>query len=332
MVPPRPLPILLLLPALAAQALDEWSDPYFGITLKVAGIEAAVGRGDIAQVFDGRAAGGVRLTVRMVEEESAVDAVAMRAAVKAAWEKSKRKMERVSEGEGPQPWILLHETRLAVFEAKHLYAYFARGMQGFEVHAWLDDGEGKGDEALRAAVAGFSMAPGERGALLVRRIALEESKGTDDPKVLLLAGAEYARGAKYRRQNRPLAAKTLALARATMKEESYTPEELWWLFECGGSVQPTPNEAIEWFARAEQACERIPSENKQKERAAQSGYNLACSCSLAGDLDQAFAALDRAFTHVKPVTDAHVSGDKDLDNCRRDPRWEAFWRKRVKPG
>ncbi len=332
MPPPRPLPILLLLPALTLEALEEWTDPHFGVRLKAEGIEPSVGRGDVSVLFEGRAAGGVRLGLRLFEEEAPADAVALRAAAKGSWERAKRKMLRPAEGDTPQPWILFHEPRLAVFEGMHLYAYFTRGRQAFEVHAWFDDGEGKSVESLRAAVAGFSMAPAEQGALLVKRFALEDAKSTDDPKVLLRAGAEYASGTKYRRTNRPLAAAALARARATMQPDTFTPEETWRLFEAGGSVQPTPREAIEWFARAEEAALKVAPENKPRERAAQSGYNLACSCSLAGELDAAFAALHRAFAHVKPVTDAHVSGDKDLDNCRRDPRWETFWRTRVKPG
>ncbi len=62
----------------------------------------------------------------------------------------------------------------------------------------------------------------------------------------------------------------------------------------------------------------------------QSAYNLACVCSLAKEIDDAFAALYRAYADGKPVADGHVSQDKDLENCRRDERWHAFWRDKVK--
>jgi hypothetical protein len=57
-------------------------------------------------------------------------------------------------------------------------------------------------------------------------------------------------------------------------------------------------------------------------------YDLACCYSLMGRLDDAFAALDKAWARAAdwgpPVTDDDLKGDKDLENCRKDPRWAKF--------
>ena len=50
-------------------------------------------------------------------------------------------------------------------------------------------------------------------------------------------------------------------------------------------------------------------------------YNLACSYSLVGEIDSAFAALEKAaalgYRDVR-----HIEKDKDLDNLRKDKRYQ----------
>jgi len=148
--------------------------------------------------------------------------------------------------------------------------------------------------------------------------------------VLLAAGREYLSGQRYRVRSPALAAKVLALARAAMKPDTFKPLETWTLYEYGGLAlaEDQPAQAISWHAQAEKAASKLPEGADEHRR--QSAYNLACVCARAKKIDQAFAALYRAYEGGEPVTDAHVSQDKDLKNLRRDERWHAFWRDCVK--
>jgi len=52
-------------------------------------------------------------------------------------------------------------------------------------------------------------------------------------------------------------------------------------------------------------------------------YNLACSLSLTGNLDEAFPVLERAASRGYRDFDA-ILEDSDLDALRRDPRFVPF--------
>jgi tetratricopeptide (TPR) repeat protein len=52
-------------------------------------------------------------------------------------------------------------------------------------------------------------------------------------------------------------------------------------------------------------------------------YNLGCSLSLAGDLDAAFAALERALA-LGYRDFAHMAKDPDLAAVRADPRYRSL--------
>ncbi len=54
-------------------------------------------------------------------------------------------------------------------------------------------------------------------------------------------------------------------------------------------------------------------------------YNMACSQALAGDIDEAFATLDKSLTKVKgtsAINDQLLRVDHDINALRKDPR---FW-------
>jgi Flp pilus assembly protein TadD len=52
-------------------------------------------------------------------------------------------------------------------------------------------------------------------------------------------------------------------------------------------------------------------------------YNLACSLALVGQVDAAFAALERAFELGYDDAD-HAAADEDLAGLQSDPRFAAF--------
>lgn len=52
-------------------------------------------------------------------------------------------------------------------------------------------------------------------------------------------------------------------------------------------------------------------------------YNLACSHSLLGDLDQSYNALEKAIAMGYQNFD-HIRNDADLENLRRDGRYRSL--------
>jgi hypothetical protein len=59
-------------------------------------------------------------------------------------------------------------------------------------------------------------------------------------------------------------------------------------------------------------------------------YDLARAEAATGRIDEAFAALDRAFDRAMPVSRGQVSAEPGFEVLRRESdRWEAFWRRRI---
>jgi adenylate cyclase len=62
---------------------------------------------------------------------------------------------------------------------------------------------------------------------------------------------------------------------------------------------------------------------KARPGAFSSYYNVACAYSILGDVDDAFALLDRAVQHGRGNLE-WIEHDPDLDNLRSDPRFDAI--------
>lgn len=84
-----------------------------------------------------------------------------------------------------------------------------------------------------------------------------------------------------------------------------------------------PEAADFWFERAA-SMQRVAADRAEGRRErARSYYNLACYESLAGNLPQALAALDKAVDHGF-WRDNHLELDEDLDPLRALPEFEAI--------
>ena len=323
--------------ALAAGALAAgktgFEDAFWDVQYSAPGLKPLLAERSGELLFAGKCEGGVRLTIGVIESATLADAQRARAAAKVNWKKAGRKIEGLQEGDSPYPWALFAEPRLEVFTAQHGYAWVARGYHCFVIHAEVFERTDKSAEAIRAALRGLRLGERDQAAVLAARVGLERGIEPTDPVALYLAGVDYATGRRFRRTHTPLARRLLERARANLKPDTLEPADLWQLFETGGDSWMSepgrdPARAMVWFAAAEEAANKL--EEQRETRAAGSAYNLACAASLAGRIDEAFAALNRAYRDVKPVSDDHVSGDKDLENLRRDPRWETFWHAKVK--
>jgi len=291
-----------------------FEDDFWGVTYTAPELQRIRTFGELRLLFKGKCAGDLRVFVRVHEGPDVLSAK--------EWRKKLAPGHR-----GADTRVVYTEKDLAGFDVRVGRAFSVRGYHCFEVEARGEAGE----DAIAAALDGIVVAPGAPGTLGVWRRAKELGRPVTDAKVLLDAGRKYASTDIVHRAHYPLAVQVLTHAARTMKKDSYTPEELWSLYETGGTALTTdgkPADAIPWLKKAIEAGMHIPEVGP--ERARQSAYNLACACSRAKRIDEAFAALDRAYEGGKPVTDGHVSGDKDLENCRRDERWHKFWREKVK--
>ncbi|MHC4491315.1 MAG: hypothetical protein ACYTDU_06795 [Planctomycetota bacterium] len=298
------------------------SDPLWNLTYEAPGLSRILAPGNPAVLFTGRCPDDVFVEITALEGDQQEDGAAWRKRRRAAWTKAGRKLEEISEGDIPFAWTFATEKKYGVFKRHHGYAFVVRGYHCFEVHAWVAERTAESETALRTALKGLALGKDEGCGLAVREAAMAQGRKDLDPKVLLAAGIEYARG---RRAHLPLAAAVLRRAKNVAQPRELEKEERWRLYRVGGDAllrSGATLEAIDWLQQAEKAA-------PEPEDARRDAYDLARACSLAGKLDEAFAALDRAFVEGLAVSKARLSTEKELGNLRKDPRWEKFWLERV---
>ena len=315
--------VLFLVGAAAAQDAPGFEDDFWNVTYRARALRLLLAPADPAVLLKARCAGDLTVTLTVHEAAEELDAEAWRKRFRAEWEKKGRKLEAVEEKAGR---IVFEEPKLGVFRAHHGYRFVPRGLHCFEVHAWIDDRTEGSAAALAEALEGIEVGPDPGCGLVAARHAQREGRPATDPRVLLDAGIEYLAGQRYGQRNPALAAALLVRARGAAKEDTFDAEGRWKLLRYGGEALVAAGrakEAVSWLADAEAAA--------TPERAPETAYALARACTVAEDLDGAFAALDRAFSgDVPPADKARLSKEKELEPLRRDPRWEDFWKRRVR--
>ncbi|MHC4958965.1 MAG: hypothetical protein ACYTGN_11380 [Planctomycetota bacterium] len=300
---------LPLLAGLTAAAPEPVKDAFWGYEYRLEGMRRLLAIGDPALLMRGKA-GALALELRVHEAPKKLTPAQWTDALTKGWT---RKFERRADG------FSYTESR-AGFVTHVRRVLLVRDLHCFDLRL----ASGQSDAAFDAAAAGLKLAKRAPGTLMVMRVARESGRRPGDLDVLIDAGVEYVTGQTYRTVNFALAQRVFAQARARVDKEKAKKDRRWWLFEYAGhAFAEQPAEAFRAHRKAEGFA---PDADKRR----QSAYNAACAASRAKLLDEAFAALDRAYEGGKPVPDEHVSGDKDLENCRRDERWHAFWRKSVK--
>lgn len=306
------------------------TDPYWSLTFAAPELQEGVALGGPMRVFEGSCAGKVTVEISVYEAPKEMPVAEWVKATKESWKKKNRSMEEVSEGAEPTPWILFVEKSLAGFLRHHGYAYYVRGCHCFEVHAYVQEKSETSANAIRAALTGLTLGPDAGGCVLEVAAAQQMRKPIGDPLVAIAAGFRYGDQSQPS-FNPKLAVRLLEKGLPTVKEEDLKYDGRWQATETIGICYLTMRQldtAIEWLKKSEAMANSAPPESQVQK--GQSAYNLACAYSLASKLDEAFAALERAYTGQRPVDDEHLSADTDLDNMRKDPRWEEFWRTKVK--
>lgn len=306
--------LLLALPALAGELKNsKYTDAFWNFRYALPKLAETVLRESNDVIFAGHVPGGVRVEISERESGEDLSPAKWREQVKAEWEKGKRKLENVTEPDGRLLFTVKH---LGVFDEHHGYRFATRGPQCFLVHAWFGDRTATSGKMIAAALDALDLGPDPGSGLRVRRIALRRGKAPLDPGVLLESGAAYLN------ERDPIPALAAGLLERARKLGEFEADDRFRLFLFGGRAYAALGrhaDAIEWFGLAE----KINVEDKELTRTA--AYELACACSVAGKLDDGFAALRRAFKEGLVVSKARLSNEKALGNLRKDPRWEKFW-------
>lgn len=304
----------------------KFTDSWWNASYEAPGLQegSSAARG-LTKLFDGKCAGDVSVEITIMPLEREMAPSEWKLLREKEWAQRKREMADVEKGDQPTLWTTFSEKSLAGFNRHHGYAWYVRGHHCFEVHATAPEKNEASGGQLKAALAGFKAGEDTNGAALaIVQAAKNLQKPMDDPMVLFAAGLSYA---NPQVQNYKLAISVLRRAekKADALEAKFQPQ----LHDTLGLsllVERQMDAAIESLKKAEELgrkTEGFPWWN--------CCYNLACAYSLHGKMDEAFDALTRSYSGPeRPVTDEHISQDTDLDNMRKDARWENFWRTVVK--
>ncbi len=306
-------------------------DPYWGATYEVAGLEEKPGKPPLGKLFDGKS-GRVQIEIAIFEHPDELGAKARRDAEKRKWDAKPRAMKDVEAGDDPAPWVTFEEQSPSGGMRKHGYAWFARGCRAFVVHAHaVADVEGA-SSLIRSALAGLTVGPETGAAIAVETVSREREMPYDDAGVLAAAAEHYLRP-DFESVTRPAIAEDLlkrAIANLPGSPIERNALGVMKIYENLVVAEVRLKKYDEAIAAGILCVEKAGKTDSPGPDTANANYNLACAYSVAGKLDEAFAALAKAFERFPPVPDDHLAKDTDLDNCRKDPRWAKFIEARPK--
>jgi len=332
----RTLVILSLFVA-AAAAQDavikdgKLDDKMWSLTYEARGLERGLSTPNPKKIFEGRAAGSVQIEIIVEEGPKKLDGKGWRKWLTDQMAAKKRALQNVEESKEGTATLIFNEMKLDIFNEHHGYAFYPRGFQCFVVHAYVADKTEKSGERIKQCLGGLKLGKGSGATMYEVIVAARDGLPLNDPRVTLKAGSAYA---FQKPGNLELATQVLERARKAMKEDTYKVEEQHALFFAGGYayLAKTPRDtkkAIEWLSKCEEIAKKLPEQARASSQAG-AAYNLACAYSLDGDTVKGFEALHRAFAEIMAVDKAHLDGDSDLDNLKKDQaNWDKFWKARV---
>jgi len=307
------------------------TDTYWGVTYALPGLEQKKVERQFGKLFEGKA-GRVQIEVGVFEYADQFSAKERRDADKKKWEDKRRLMDEYAQGDDPTPWATFVGEAPSGDKRREAYAWFARGPRAFVVHASAAmDAEG-GAEAVKAALGGLTVGPETGAAVLVQVVARKNGLPWDDPGAMDAGAQQYLQDeAATGVAPRPAIAEDLARRAIAYQPGSRLenkPAATLQFHVTLSHAQMRQRKFDEALATLTTCVELAKKTDTSGPSGASVQYDLACCFSLMGRLDDAFAALERAWARAAdwgpPATDDDLKGDKDLENCRKDPRWTKF--------
>jgi hypothetical protein len=307
------------------------TDTYWGVTYALPNLEQKKGERQFGKLFDGRV-GRVQIEVGVFEFADQLSAKERRDADKKKWDDKHRPMDEYAQGDDPAPWATFVGEAPSGDKRRDGYAWFARGPRAFIVHAFAAlDAEG-GAEGVKAALSGLTVGPETGAAVLAQIAAKQHGLPWDDPGAMDAGAQQYLQDeAATGVPPRPAIAEDLskrAIAFLPGSRLEMKPAAALQLHVTLSHAQMKQRKYDEALATLTKCVDLATKTETSGPSGAAVQYDLACCYSLMGRLDDAFAALGKAWARAAdwgpPATDDDLKTDKDLDNCRSDPRWAKF--------
>jgi tetratricopeptide (TPR) repeat protein len=306
-------------------------DPYWGVTYEFPGLEEKKAEQRAGILFSGRA-GRVQVEIGVWEHPDELTARERRETETKKWMEKKRPMEDFAQGEDPvvwATWIGEAPSGGKRFEGR---SWQTRGCRAFVVHAYALLDVEKGAETVKAALLPLSVGPETGAAIHAQMQAKQKQLPYDDPEVLADAAGAYNLDPAKHPDARPAIAEALYLASIERIPGSRfaadRPETRQTVFNIHNFLAQAQINLKKYDAALPtlaKCAELAAKTDRPGPNGAVVQFNLACCQSSAGRLDEAFAALEKALEKpdwLPQVTMQALRDEPDLENCRRDPRWQ----------
>lgn len=315
-------PLFVTAMLFGAARAEEVVDRTWGFAYKLPGLGETFAVPRPGVLYSGHVGARMRVEILVHESPEARTAAQWRDAARAGLAKDES-VGGLRAEDRPRAALRYTREHLGAFQQPHGRAFYPRNEhQCFEVHAWLDDATPDADKRIGRALAALRLPRAEKGyGLRCQRAAVRTRLAATHPKTLLEGGLYYL----VRDPIPDLAASILRRAGEEAGPDDLTGEERWKVHFHHGralAMAERPRQAIEAYDEAGKAA----PEARQRRAAL---YQLARCAAPLGELDRAFAALRGAFKDGAAATKGELSNDDALENCRKDTRWEQFWRDHV---
>ncbi len=295
-------------------------DLYWGYTLRFPTLRPLLLLGPRHQLIEAKTKDGIRVRLFVHESEAERTGIEWRTDAVARWKQNKRALLDLVE---KRDRVFFREKKYGAFLAEHAYAYFVRGHQCFELHAWIDDRTSDSAKRIEKLIAAFKYDKDPGCGLRALDAAMQRSVSVMDKQAMVEGGIAYMAASPRGPAIPALAARILQ--RAAKLPGALDSDLAWAMHFYGGQAlahTAAYKTAAAWLAKAEATTDAA------KQGAA--AWEGARALARGGDQDGAFAALHRAFANGRqPVNKLTLSKDKALHSLREDPRWEQFWRQKV---
>ncbi len=307
------------------------TDTYWGIEFQLPGLEQKKGERSSGRLFEGRV-GRVQVEILVWEFPDQLSAKERRDADKKKWEGKHRRMDEFAQGDDPTPWATFVGEAPSGDKRRDGWSWSTRGPRSFVVHAFAAMDAPGGADAVKSALVGLTVGPETGASVMAQMFAKQRGIPWDDPGAMDQAARQYLAEEKATGVA-PLPAIAEDVARravagipgSRLESKQEAVLQLNETLATALMARAKYDEALTTLAKCADVAAKTETPGPSSQRV---NYDVACCCSVAGRVDDAFAALGKAWARAAdwgaPATDEDLRTDKDLENCRKDPRWAKF--------